>query len=269
MMLAHARTQPEPRHTDAAGLGPTVLQLARASAVVTGGPLALVLLSATAPFAAARRWPDRLPPGVGRKAGWAVTAAGLVAPWVYGTAVRPWLQHWGSTAEERRQRYPGDTEGKLLFTVTRAVTVNAPAEEVWRWLVQIGQDRGGFYSYDWLENLAGCRLRSAEKIHPEWQDLKPGEELKMLPRFGTPITAVDPPRSLLIENWGAYVVEPIDGHSCRLIARTHMDRTAAAVGYVLLFELPHAIMERKMLLGIKQRAEAATERATADHAVPR
>ncbi|MGH3365289.1 MAG: hypothetical protein ACRDOW_11245 [Nocardioidaceae bacterium] len=80
----------------------------------------------------------------------------------------------GSTEEERRRRYPGDGPAEPLFTVTRAVTVRAPAEDVWKWLVQVGQDRGGFYSYDWLENLAGCHLHSADEIHDEWQDRSAG-----------------------------------------------------------------------------------------------
>ncbi len=237
------------------------LALVRGTVVVVGGPLALALASAIAPVAAVRRWPGRLPAGRWRSLGWAATAAGVATPWVYGLAIRPWLQHWGSTRAERTATYPGDEPGGApWFRTTRAVTVAAPAATVWAWLVQIGQDKGGFYSYDWLENLAGCRLRSADRIHEEWQDLRPGDPLTMFPGFSTRIVEVDPARSVVIENWGSYVIDPIDDGRCRLVARSHQDRDPAGLGYVAAIELPHAVMERKMLLGVKHRAEAEVRR---------
>lgn len=259
-MYLIARTAPEAPEKKPQ---PTPWQLARGITVVSGGPVALAALSVLAPLSAARRWPNRLPSGLPRGVAWAVTGTMIAFPGVYGSVVRPWLQHWGSTEEERRRRYPGDGDAKTLSTVTRAVTVHAPAEQVWQWLVQIGEDRGGFYSYDWLENLAGCHLRSAESIHEEWQDLRPGDKLVLFYGTGPDIESVDPPRSLLIKGWGAYVVEPLDQGSCRLVARSHMDRSPPAVGYLLTMELPHAIMERRMMLGIKNRAEQAVRRSTA------
>ena len=234
---------------------PTPLQLARAVTVVSGGPLLLALGSAAAPVAAVRRWPARCRRPAARRTAWAVTGAGLAAPWVYAVMVRPWLQHWGATEEEQRRRLPGDGPARPLSTTTRAVTVHAPAESVWRWLVQIGQDRGGFYSYDWLENLAGCRLRTATRVHPEWQQVRPGDPLTLFPGVATRFAAVDPPHALVIEGWGAYVIEPDGDGGCRLIARSHVDREPRALAYYLGIELPHAVMERRMLLGIKQRAE--------------
>ena len=154
---------------------------------------------------------------------------------------------------------PGDPENRPWFTTTRAVSIEVPAEQVWPWLAQIGAERGGFYSYDWLENLAGCHLHSAQWVHPEWQDVKAGDPLAMTPEFGTRIEAVEPGRALVIENWGAYVIEPVDETRCRLLARSHADRGPGGLAYVLAIELPHAIMERRMLLGIKQRAERAAE----------
>jgi len=234
---------------------PTPLQLARALAVVSGGPLLLALASAAAPVAAARRWPSRLSGSASRRTAWAATAAGLALPWVYAGAVRPWLQHWGATEEERRRRYPSDGDARPLSTTTRAVTVRAPSNQVWPWLVQIGQDKAGFYSYDWLENLAGCRLHTANRVHPEWQDVEPGDPLTLFPGVATRFTEVDPPHALVIEGWGAYVVEPDWDGGCRLVARSHVDREPRALAYYLGLELPHAVMERRMLLGIKQRAE--------------
>ncbi|HEX6248965.1 MAG TPA: hypothetical protein VFZ64_13925 [Nocardioidaceae bacterium] len=253
-----ARIAPEPRKpggSDAAK--PTLPQVVRAVVVSSGGPLALAAWSALSPVSAARRWPQRLPRGGPRRAAWALTAAGVVAPAVYAGVVRPRLLAWGSTEEERAGRYPGDPDHEPWFRYTRAVTVHAPAEEVWRWLVQLGQDRGGFYSYDWLENLAGCRIHSADRVHEEWQHLSAGDPMTIFPGFATTFAAVDPPRSLVIEGWGSYVVEPVDERTCRLIARGHQDRAPAALMYLLAIELPHAIMEHRTLVGIKRRAEAA------------
>ena len=241
---------------------PSPGQLARALGVVSGGPLLLDALEILGPLSALGRWPQHLPPGLGRRLAWILTAKGVAALAVDHGVVRPWLRRLGSTPGERARRMPGDTDAPVLFTTTRAVPVDAPAEEVWRWLVQIGQDRGGFYSYDWLENLAGCELRSADAIHEEWQHPGPGDELVLFPGFATQVLEVDPPRALVIENWGAYVVEPVEEHKCRLVARSRAERNLGGLAYVLLIELPHAIMERKMLLGIKERAEASPSAAS-------
>ncbi len=234
---------------------PAPLALLRAVGVVVTGPLLLDALEVLGPVSALGRWPLRVSSGRSRRAAWWLTALGVLAPVVDHRVVRPWLRGWGCTEEERGRRLPGDDTGRSLFTVTRAVTVDAPAEQVWRWLVQIGQDRAGFYSYDWLENLAGCRLRSAEEVHEEWQHRRAGDALAVFPGYATRLTAVDPPRALVIEDWGAYVVDPVDDTSCRLLARSRAHRDVSGAAYVLFIELPHAVMERKMLLGIKKRAE--------------
>ena len=234
---------------------PTPLATARALTVVAGGPLLLDAAEVLGPLSAVRRWPGRMPTAGTRRAAWLLTAAACLAPVVDHAIVRPRLRRWGADTDELTRRLPGDPDGTPLFTTTRAVTIHAPAEEVWRWLVQIGQDRGGFYSYDWLENLAGCNLHSADEVHEEWQDRQAGDGLVLFPGFAAPLLTVDPPRAMVIENWGAYVVEPIDSTNCRLLARSRADRNAMGIFYVLGVELPHAIMERRMLLGIKKRAE--------------
>ena len=85
---------------------------------------------------------------------------------------------WGATDDELNVALPGD---ELVpapdLTATRAVTVRAPAGEVWRWVAQLGQGRGGFYSYDFLENLVGCDIHSAERVVPEWQLIAVGDDL--------------------------------------------------------------------------------------------
>jgi hypothetical protein len=235
------------------------LRVARAMVVTGGGPVALALASALAPAAAFRRWPSRLERPLPRRAAWAATGAALALPAIYLRTLRPWLLTWGSTPSERARVYPGDDPAGPLPAIraTRAVTVNAPPERVWPWLAQIGQQRGGFYSYDWLENLAGCQIHSADRIHPEWQDVQPGDPIGMTPDFGTEVESVQPGHALVIKDWGAYIVEPAGDGRSRLIARAHVDPGLPSLAYALTIEVPHAVMERRMLLGIKQRAEAA------------
>jgi hypothetical protein len=168
------------------------------------------------------------------------------------------MRRFGSTPDERARTLPGDDlVPNAAFQSTRAVTINASAEEVWPWLAQVGQDRGGFYSYEWLENLAGCRMRNADRIHPEWQQREVGEKVMMHPATGAPVAAFEPGRALVLEGWGAFVLEPAGPGRTRLISRSRIERGARAVFYMTLVEIPHFVMERRMLLGIKQRAERA------------
>src|ERR1041385_7104203 len=99
-----------------------------------------------------------------------VAALGPALPWVCLLAIRPRMARWGATDQEVRMPLPGDeVNAQRAFVSTRAITTDAPLEVVWPWLAQIGQDRGGFYSYTWLENLAGCRMHNARRIYSEWQ----------------------------------------------------------------------------------------------------
>lgn len=130
----------------------------------------------------------------------AAAGAGL-----YALAVRPWHLRWGATDEELETLFPGQQEDPdETVTATHAVTIHAPIQEVWGWLVQIGQDRGGFYSYQWLENLMGCGLRNADRIVPEWQDLQVGDSVRLHPKAAPlPVTHVEPGRALILAGgWG-------------------------------------------------------------------
>jgi hypothetical protein len=180
---------------------------------------------------------------------------------------RPWRFNWGATDEEMRRPLPGDDIGPpVRFVTTRAVTVRASASGVWPWLAQIGWGRGGFYSYNRLENLFGGDLHNADRIHPEWQDVKVGDEVWMAPpgRYGNvarlEVLEVLPGRAIVLGRPGkpgtwAFVVEPLGRHTSRLIVRS---RNADWAPYVYaVFGLAHLIMERGMLLGIKARAERA------------
>jgi hypothetical protein len=212
-----------------------------------GGPILLAALAATSVGSVVWSLARGRRPGVRAVAG----TAGLAA---YIAAVRPWLEGWGATAEERAKALPGDelVPGPASQT-TRAVTVEAPVEDVWPWVAQIGQDRGGFYSYEWLENLAGCRMQNAERIHPEWQQRRVGETVLLHPASGLELARFEPDRCFAFAGW-YLVLEPANGFT-RLIARGRFPRGATSLAYASLLELPHFIMERKMLLGIKARAE--------------
>ena len=105
--------------------------------------------------------------------GAAWTIAALVA---YSRFVRPWHERWGATDEEVGMRLPGDDlVADPAEQCTRAITIDAPAGAVWPWVVQIGADRGGFYSYDWLENLFGLGIHSADHVVAEWQRRSVGD----------------------------------------------------------------------------------------------
>ncbi|MBK9178819.1 MAG: hypothetical protein IPM45_04480 [Acidimicrobiales bacterium] len=204
----------------------------------------------------------------------------------YAAVVRPWFLRWGATSEERAATYPGD-ELVLRARVrsTRAVTIEAPAADVWPWLAQMGQEKGGLYSYEWLENLIGCGLHNADRIVPEWQDVDEGDSFRLV-REGYPVdlafevVCVQPGRALVLgarsdddpgelmarglayPSW-AFVLEPIDDDRCRLVVRWRSDylpTVAGRLGNQYALEPVHFVMERRMLLGIKERAEARVRR---------
>ena len=196
---------------------------------------------------------------------------------VYGAAVvafRPVYVRWGTTAAERSRVLPGDErEPNPGYRVDHAITIHAPASAVWPWLAQLGQGRGGFYSYDWLERAFGDDVRNADRIHPEWQTVSRGDLIRATQpsylggkfgELGWKVVDVIPGRALILENWGAFVVEPVDSNTTRLIVRTRGAGNPSFVGLVLgplnvfVFEPAHFIMQRGMLRGIRDRAEELT-----------
>ena len=174
----------------------------------------------------------------------------------YVLVVLPWTRHWGATRQEVETALAGD---ELVahpgIRMTRAVTIDASPAEVWPWLAQIGQDRGGFYSYAWLENLAGCRLENADRIHPEWQERTVGETVLLHPLNGLRLARFERDRSYVFEGGWGFVLCPLGPDHTRLLARSRVPRGLPTLAYMVFVEAPHFIMERKMLLGIKQRVE--------------
>lgn len=182
----------------------------------------------------------------------------------YWFIIRPWHLHWGATPEEVRMTLPGDKFIAPNWDIsTRAITIHAPTAVVWQWLVQIGQDRAGFYSYHWLENLFAADMRNADQIKPEWQDAPVGRKV-LLAYYGAtidavtaPVAMVDPGRALVLHGgWGMYLF-PIDAQTTRLIVRYPLDPKVFGVEPLSygIFEPAHFVMESGMMLGIKQRAE--------------
>lgn len=241
---------------------PSTLDAVRAFGVIYGPSAVLDLLALASVGLTIRR-------GVARLRGTACShrAARIMEPLAglgaaltaaYVLAGRPWLRRWGATDDELTRTLPGDDlVPNPAVNSTWSVTINAPAADVWPWLAQLGQDRGGFYSYEWLENLAGCQLRNADRVHPEWQERTAGQMVPLHPAAGLPLAVFEPGRAYVLEGWGAFVLESLDEHTTRLISRTRVPRGLPALMYVLLTELPHFIMQRKMLLQIKQLAERA------------
>ncbi|HEX9422938.1 MAG TPA: hypothetical protein VF899_06820 [Pyrinomonadaceae bacterium] len=190
--------------------------------------------------------------------------SGLAAMSAYAFLIRPWHLRWGATDEEVNMPLPGDEfVGDPKLNATHAITINAPAADVWPWLVQLGQRRGGFYSYSWLENLVGCDMHNANRIVPEWQDLKVGDEVWLHPKAPPlRVLAIEAGRAIVLEKCWSFVLHPIDENTTRLIIRGrgefNPDFKNGLLNLLLwrgIFEPAHFIMERKMLLGIKQRAE--------------
>jgi hypothetical protein len=178
--------------------------------------------------------------------------------------VRTPVLTWGATEEEAGRSLPGDEllEDPAVVS-TRAITIDAPPSAVWPWLVQMGSGRGGAYTYDWIENLFGLGMHSAERIHPEWQNLAVGDVIPGRESLqGMRVEVLDPERALVTRSedgtwvW-AFVLEDLGGRT-RLLSRNRIAMPDPSLGDrigMAVMEPGSLVMERKMLHGIKERAE--------------
>lgn len=181
---------------------------------------------------------------------------------LYGKLLRGPVMTWGATADEAAEILPGE---ELLAGAdgvsTRAITIDAPPESVWPWLAQIGPSpRGGVYTYDWIENLLGLDIHSVDRILPEYQNPQVGDSIP-LGSNRMVISRVDPNRVLAFHsddgNWlWTFNLKP-QGSGTRLISRNRyrLPTLGAKLG-ILPMEPGSLVMERRMLIGIKQRAES-------------
>lgn len=200
-------------------------------------------------------------------AGSAIAGAGLLA-------ARRYYRNWGTTKEECDTALPGDElVSQPVVQTTEGIWIDAPASAVWPWLVQMGQDRGGMYTYVKLENLVGLQHRNADRIHPEWQHLAVGDVIRLVPRgwmglrngIALPVVALVEGESIVLRLqppdvpvdgvWSFHVV-PHWEDRCRLLVRTRARMRvpgealgAEAAGPVM------SLLTRGMLQGIKRRAE--------------
>lgn len=213
-----------------------------------------------------------------------VLAGGLLAGLV---AARHVQQEWGATDEEVNAGLPGDEILEVADLVaTRAVSIQAPPEDVWPWLAQLGQGRGGFYSYDGLQSLLGLYIRNAEDIVPQWQDIAVGDPVQLAPGVELTAVVVRPEEALVLQGlpgeeddaprpdepdagrpgtpappmpfgftW-AFVLRPGPRGSTRLVVReryTYLQPWAAPL--VETVQVASFVMTERMLRGIKERAE--------------
>ena len=208
-----------------------------------------------------------------------------LAALVYAFVIRPWHMSWGATAAEKTGPLPGDDlVTRPLAQATHGITIDAPAADVWPWLVQIGQGRGGFYSYDWLENLFGCDIQNANSILSEFQQLSVGDGIRLHPQAPPlSVVVVEPGRAIVLAGgtdlqpnmpadrsflklhtyraftW-AFVLVPQPNNTTRFLARVRAWYWDPGIGHFfrsrVFLEPAHSIMQRKMNLGLKKRCES-------------
>ena len=211
----------------------------------------------------------------------ATTIAAGASALAYRRRLKPWQERWGATDEEIALPLPGDELIEQPATqLTRAITIDATPAEVWPWIVQLGADRGGFYTYDWLENLFGLDIHSADDIVAEWQDLEVGDVVHA-DRAGTAggsVVALHPCDALVLqvgdlgagrpvrrdeklrwESQWTFALRDDPAGGTRLLVRERVAfdsivtrRLMAPVGPVSF------VMTRGMLLGITSRVEGRT-----------
>jgi hypothetical protein len=204
----------------------------------------------------------------------------MLAIAIYFLFVWPWLSSWGATREETSQILPGDELiADPALVTTKAISIQARPEQIWPWLVQLGVDRGGMYSYLWVENwLLHLNVENSDVIRPEWQELQVGDFIRFTPKDfalnpgpGLYVMAMEPNYALIgcfgmesrvVEcsesaTW-QFVLEPQADNSTRLLLRSRTAGTpkVVAVGTGKIASAFQFYMERKMLLGIQERAEA-------------
>jgi hypothetical protein len=221
----------------------------------------------------------RMPWSPRSRAGMLLETLPAVPVWIAAPFVRPWHMRWGATTDEVAGEMPGDeVVRRPQFSATRAITIDAPPAAVWPWIIQLGYRRGGFYTYDLLDNAGEP---SAERIVEEYQDLKVGDAIPMFHEMNGlaiayDVASMDPPTSMLWvhrphsgeapdSTWSWRLLKQPGGRT-RLVTRMKQDyrwHTPRLAAFNLwLMEFGDFAMERKMLTGIKRRAEGAASSST-------
>jgi hypothetical protein len=199
----------------------------------------------------------------------AVTAIGSAA---YILLARPRQLRWGATDRELDESLPGDElVANVDLSATRAITISASADQVWPWIAQLGQGRGGFYSYDFLENLVGCDIHSVDRIVPKWQNVAVGDDVRLAPQVGLVVALLEPRRSLVLRGriplgntappydftW-AFTLRDEPNETTRLLVRERYAYKRRWARFLIEpVEAVSFVMSQKMLRGIRDRAERA------------
>jgi hypothetical protein len=201
--------------------------------------------------------------------GWTVIVLAVFGA-AYLLLIRPWHRTWGASSTETGRPMPGDaTVSEPDSITTRAVTVDAPPEQVWPWLAQLGYRRGGRYSYDWIDRaMKILDGPSAVTIRPEFQDLKAGSVISMGNGPSWSVIICEPPSTLAFEirrpgvhaTW-SWLLSPVEGGKTRLVLRIRgrLERPSSALPLRLLLDPGEFIMVHRMLGGIKARAEGRAQ----------
>lgn len=202
--------------------------------------------------------------------------------------VRPWYIRWGATDEETRRRLPGD---EIVESADRqetsAITIRAPIEQVWPWLAQLGQDRGGFYSFDLLENLVGCEMPTTDRLWPDKQSWQLGDKFWMYPKnkaggigyatlrtflpggaLGFGIHALGTVPSAPEDGSWSFILDRVDNSHTRLLVRGRGAPGRSLLGLAFdrsIFEPVHFVMERRMMIGLKEDAEGSDRHHLVNH----
>jgi hypothetical protein len=195
---------------------------------------------------------------------------------LYWFPLRRWFGRWGTTHDDLARVMTGDRFiVNPTHSATHAVTVDAPPDDIWPWLVQMGYQRGGFYSYDWLDRLFGILDRpSVNRVLPEFQHLAVGDKILLGPGEKQKLTvaALEPTRALVLSymeqgfDWvWQFGLYPLGNNQTRLVSRgaERVPNTVGAWFFMRVMEPAALVMTRRMLLGVKQRAEALRVRTSA------
>lgn len=209
-----------------------------------------------------------------RRQAWPWWAAGGAAVAAYAGIFHPWQRRWGATRSEARRSMPGDDDvPDPTFATTRAVTIEARPEDVWPWLVQMGAGRGGFYTHTSVQRLLGQEIENAERVHPELQSLKVGDTIPLGNGHAWEVREIEPDWLLLLAAEDAtwcFELHPLDDERTRLVCRWRARVPRSPSGFLQAAVLDPGVflMERKMLLGIKERAEALAAELEPGQPVP-
>jgi hypothetical protein len=191
---------------------------------------------------------------------------------LYVIWARNWQLNWGARVSEQRLVLPGDDLiGRADLTATRAIDIRTSPASVWPWIAQIGQGRGGMYSYDTLENLVGCDMHSADRIMPPWQSIAVGDIVRLAPEVSLTVTALVQGRALVLSGgirvgslappydftWSFVIQDAPNGWARLLVRERYGYKRAWACLLVEPTEIISFHMSQKVLRGIRDRAEAS------------